>query len=210
MPIAETLLPDSDDAGVLDVADGVARVMGDRALFERMLRRFGGDYRDGVAPIRAALRGGDLPLAHRLAHTLKGAAGMISAHALHRHADLLERALREGDGDTGAAIDAAGTALAGLLPTIDRLLGDAAAHAEPAASPAMQADHALLARLAALLANGDGAAVDLLEESGTSLAAALGPARFADVALAAHEFDFEGALKALRLARDDGGKAAGG
>jgi HPt (histidine-containing phosphotransfer) domain-containing protein len=208
MTIADPLLPPLHyDTDVLDVADGIGRVMGDRALFARMLLRFAGDYGDSVAPIRAALASGDLRLAHRLAHTLKGAAGMVSAHALHRDAGVLEQALRKGDSATAPALDAAGAALADLLPAIDRMLGGQVAQAvqAPPTSPALAGDHALVAQLADLLANGDGAAVDLLEQSGAGLAAALGHARFCEVALAANEFDFEGALEALR--RDGGGKA---
>jgi HPt (histidine-containing phosphotransfer) domain-containing protein len=196
---------------VLDVAGGLARVMGDRALFARMLRRFAGDYEAGVAPIASALDSGDLRLAHRLAHTLKGAAGMISAHTLHRHAGLLELALRKGDRATAAELDAVGAALGALLPAIDRLLGGKAVQAVPAvAAAALPSDHLLVAQLAELLANGDGAAVDLLEQSGTGLAAALGHARFCEVALAANEFDFEGALEALRHGGGAGTAAAGG
>jgi HPt (histidine-containing phosphotransfer) domain-containing protein len=211
MTIADSLPPEiHHDRSVLDVADGLARVMGDRALFARMLRRFAGDYGAGVAPIAGALASGDLRLAHRLAHTLKGAAGMLSAHALHRHAGLLELALRKGDCATAAELDAVGAALGALLPAIDRLLGGKAVQAVPAAeSAALPSDHLLVAQLAELLANGDGAAVDLLEQSGTGLAAALGHARFCEVALAANEFDFEGALEALRQG-SGAGTAAGG
>ncbi len=210
MTIADPLLPEiHHDASVLDVADGLARVMGDRALFARMLQRFAGDYGASVAPIADALDSGDLRLAHRLAHTLKGAAGMISAHAVHRHAGLLELALRKGDRATAAELAAVGASLGALLPAIERLLGGKAMQSVPASPAALPSDHLLVEQLAELLANGDGAAVDLLEQSGTGLAAALGHARFCEVALAANEFDFEGALEALR--HDDGeDKAAGG
>ena len=182
----------------------------DPALVARMLRRLAGDYDAGVAPIASALDSGDLRLAHRLAHTLKGAAGMISAHVLHRHAGLLELALRKGDRATAADLDAVGAALGALLPASDRLLGGKAVQAAPAAAAALPSDLLLVAQLAELLANGDGAAVDLLEQSGTGLAAALGHARFCEVALAANEFDFEGALEALRQGGGAGTAAAGG
>jgi HPt (histidine-containing phosphotransfer) domain-containing protein len=153
---------------------------------------------------RRALDSGDLVLAHRLVHTLKGAAGMISAHGLHSHACALERALHEGARD--APLDALSAELARLRPAIDRLLDGQAAAATPPASAA--SDHALVARLADLLAQGDGAAIDLLEQSAASMTATLGPARFCDVARAANEFDFEAALKALR--QDGEANAAGG
>lgn len=149
----------------LDAADGIARVMGDQALYARMLARFHNDYRYGAAPIRRAIDSGDLHLAHRIVHTVKGASGMIGAPALHGQA--IERRL------------AAERAPAAPLPAQSRV-----------------------AQLTALLDNGDGAAVDLLETSGASLKAALGEALFAEVTLAMNEFDFEGALKALERAAD--------
>ena len=215
MTIEDPLLPgifhDAGQSRVLDVEEGIARVMGDRALFRRILRRFSSDYADSATSIRGALDRGDLRLAHRLAHTLTGAAGMISAHALHRQAGALELALRKGGGDTVAALDGVGAALAELLPAFDRLLGGTAAPEEskPPPSPALPSDHVLVAQLAKLLASGDGAAVDLLEQSGAGLAAALGHARFCEVTLAANEFDFEGALEALRRGRDGSGIEAG-
>ena len=59
------------------------------------------------------------------------------------------------------------------------------------------ADPALLANLLDLLMSGDGAAVDLLEESEASLRMILGDAQFDEVAAAANEFDYERALAAL-------------
>lgn len=192
---------DAVPANLLDAADGIARVMGDRALYLRMLRRFRDDYQDGAARIRAAVDSGDTRLAHRMAHTLKGASGMISAHALHRLASALELELRSGAASRRAAIDALGAALADLLPAIALLLDAEVAHARPVPAPAaLLPGRALVERLAALLASGDGAAVDLVEESGASLAASLGDAGFCAVVLAVNEFDFEGALEALRQA----------
>lgn len=187
---------------LLDSADGVARVMGDHALYLRMLRRFRDDYQDGAARIGAALDSGDARLAHRIAHTLKGAAGMISAPALYRLAGSLEHELRGGAARRPASLDALGAALAELLPAIARMLGPEAAPTP--APPALAPGQALVDRLAALLFNGDGAAVDVVEASAASLTATLGAAGFRAVALAVNEFDFEGALEALRQAAQAG------
>ena len=58
-------------------------------------------------------------------------------------------------------------------------------------------DAALLERLVALLSNGDGAAVDLLEESAASLKVILGDEQLARVTEAVTRFDFGAALSAL-------------
>jgi two-component system sensor histidine kinase/response regulator len=55
----------------------------------------------------------------------------------------------------------------------------------------------LLQHLARLLEDGDGAAIDVLEQSVDVLAASLGFAVFGEMAAAAHRFDFEAALAAL-------------
>lgn len=201
---------DATPSGPLDTADGIARVMGDRGLYLRMLRRFRDDYQHGAARISAAIGSGDSGLAHRMAHTLKGASGMISARAVHQQASVLELALRNGASGQADAIDLLGAALAEALQAIDLLLAAVAAHAGVPAAPAPQSGRALLARLDALLASGDGAAVDLLEESGASLRAVFGEAGFGEVAQATNEFDFEGALEALRRLADAQGAGAEG
>lgn len=199
-------------ATLLDVADGIGRVMGDRALYARMLGRFRDDYRDGVASIRGAIARGDLRLAHRMAHTLKGASGMVSAPALQQQASALERALRHTfPGAQAELLATLDSALAAVLQAIERVLAGEPAPRRLAQAPqrrALQPGQDLVAQLAGLLAAGDGAAVDLLEQGGPSLQALLGEAGFGAVALAANEFDFEGALAALgRIV--DGGTAAG-
>lgn len=205
-PAAGTVNP------IIDIDEGLERVMGDRALYARMLRRFHSDYAGGAKPIRAALACGERARAHRLAHTLKGAAGMIGAHALHAQASIVEQALDSGTdsgtGDHGESnngedeqLDRLELALAQVLQTIDKLLADAGVPGAPPAplsGPASTStDAALLAQMIYLLMRGDGAALDLLEESGARLAAIVGEARFEQVAAAMREFDFERALAAL-------------
>lgn len=195
---------DAATRDVIDVCDGIDRVMGNRELYERMLRRFRHDYVNGAALIRSAMLQRDRVLAHRLTHTLKGAAGMIGAHRLHNHACTLEIALRTASGMEAVALDALAPALERALKIIDTLL--AGAPMENASEPApraLMADPALLAQLVELLLNGDGAAIDLLETSNASLKVILGDARLAEVSAAANEFDYERALQALR--RNDGG-----
>lgn len=194
---SETQRPPSD---IVDVADGVDRVMGDRALYLRMLARFRAEYRDAAGPISAALAAGDRILAHRRVHTLKGSSGMIGAHRLHQLACALEVAIRTNGGDEAACIAELGPEFAQVHRVIDNLLDAglmAPARHAPMPKPLLQ-DTALLARLVELLLAGDGAAVDLLEESGASLTVILGETRLAQLAAAVNEFDYDSALRALR------------
>jgi HPt (histidine-containing phosphotransfer) domain-containing protein len=195
--------------GALDAADGIGRVMGDRALYGRMLKRFCGDYAEGAAPIRRAIAAGDRCLAHRLAHNLKGASGLIGATAVYRQAVLLESGLRAACPAQPELLDALDDALAALAHAIGDLLAHGEAPAGQADTPArapQPVQALLLAQLEDFLDRGDGAALDLLQQSEGSLKAMLGEQGFDAVARAANEFDFEKALAALgRAKREIGG-----
>lgn len=194
------LRADAATREVIDMADGIDRIMGNRELYARMLKRFRSDYAHGAVPIGVALAEGDAVLAHRLAHTLKGAAGMIGAHRLHQQASALELAIRTGSPAQQAALTALVRPFDEVLHLLDKLLAGSAPDGVVLDMPqrSLMQDPALLARLVQLLIDADGAAVDLLEESGTSLRVILGEARLARVAKAVNDFDFDGALRALR------------
>jgi HPt (histidine-containing phosphotransfer) domain-containing protein len=201
----------SIDAPAVNHAGGIARLMGDGALFARVLARFRKEYRETASGIRGALAAGDTALALRLVHTLKGAAGMIEAVPLRQEAHALEQAL---DGDTG---DGSGRAdawqsLARLEQALERVLLEldaaaalAAANPAPAAptrsAPPDAADLAAHAhsaqRLAALLDEGNGEAVDLVREAEDALTAQLGEQRYRQLAETIEAFDFDGALALL-------------
>jgi HPt (histidine-containing phosphotransfer) domain-containing protein len=113
-----------DDAqrAIIDPAEGLNRLMGDSVLYGRMLARFRSDYRDWVPALRAAIAVPDPQLAHRMAHTLKGASGMIGAHSLHWQACALERALRTHSSTQQDEITALEPLLDALLRALDAML----------------------------------------------------------------------------------------
>jgi two-component system sensor histidine kinase/response regulator len=178
----------------LNHADGLARLMGDAALFARVLARFRNEYRHAAERIREALAAGDLPLAQRLAHTLKGAAAMIEALPLREEAHALERTLRDGAGDPDAQLARLESALARVMRELDAV-SMAPAVAQGGVPQRTHAD--ALPRLHALLADGNGDAVDLVREAAASLTGELGEDRYRRVAAAIEVFDFEGALALL-------------
>jgi HPt (histidine-containing phosphotransfer) domain-containing protein len=191
---------DADDAApAIDHAGGIARLMGDGALFARVLARFRKEYRETAAGIRAALDGGDTPLALRLAHTLKGAAGMIEALPLRRAAQSLEQALRGGAGDGYAQLERLEHALEQVLRELD----DAAPAPDPAPpSPPPVSSSAFgpdaRARLCVLLDEGNGDAVDLVRAAEAALRTAMGDGAYERLADAIESFDFDRALAQLR------------
>jgi len=185
-------------APAIDFAAGLERVMDDRPLFLRVLGRFAGDYRDLAARLHAALDAGDAVLAHRIAHTLKGAAGMIEANRLRRLALDVELALKAGGAAPLALIAALDEELARVLAEVDVLLAAPETPAQVQAnSPAARDD---LARLRDMLDIGDGRAPDLAAQLRPRLLAGMGSEKVAAFDAALRRFDFENALALLEQA----------
>jgi HPt (histidine-containing phosphotransfer) domain-containing protein len=180
----------------IDIAAGMERALGDRRMFMRFLDRFCSDFARTPSDIRAALAAGDAELAQRLAHTLKGAAGMIEAKALQQRALTLEQALRSGAGARATEMELMEAELGRVLAEGRQLVaGDGPAAAR--AGPAVPAPQDAISRLRELLDLGNGTAVDLVHDARLGLVAALGEARYGDIAAAIDKFDFEQALRLL-------------
>lgn len=179
----------------LDLAAGLERVMDDRALFLRVLGRFAGDYRDLAARLRAALAASDTVLAQRIAHTLKGAAGMIEATRLRQLALEVELALKAGGPATPPLVAALDDELTRVLAEVDTLL---AASSTPESIQATDPDD--LARLRDMLDVGDGRALELAARLRPRLLASMESEQVAGFDAAIARFDFEGALALLEQA----------
>jgi len=80
----------------VDVAGGIRRAMGNRKLYLQMLGHFRNDQGEMVNKLRQALEEGDRIVAERVAHTLKGSAGLIGASFVQGLAGELEMSLRRG------------------------------------------------------------------------------------------------------------------
>jgi CheY-like chemotaxis protein/HPt (histidine-containing phosphotransfer) domain-containing protein len=81
---------------VINVKKALERCAGDRELLFEILDYFLATYNQVIPDIQNALRQGDLNQAQFLVHSLKGAAGSISAQNLHLAAGKLEKILRSG------------------------------------------------------------------------------------------------------------------
>jgi CheY-like chemotaxis protein/HPt (histidine-containing phosphotransfer) domain-containing protein len=79
----------------VDVKNGLKRVAGNKKLYRDLLMQFAAKHGDAGQKISAALESGDLKLAERMAHTVKGIAGNIGAMQVFSAAGRLEKALRE-------------------------------------------------------------------------------------------------------------------
>ncbi|WP_373989431.1 Hpt domain-containing protein [Duganella sp. BuS-21] len=182
------------------------QLMGDRDLYLQILRRFRQRYPDSGCEARKALTGGEPGHGQRIIHTLKGAAGMIGAQQVYLLASQLEPLCAGPAAGWSALLAQLEQALRSLVVEIDGVL-DNEGQALLATAPAPAAGNLhqpetsmLLQHLARLLDEGDGSAIDVLEQSATVLAASLGVAVFQEVTEAAHQFDFEAALASLRAA----------
>lgn len=83
------------DEYILNIAEGVGRVVNNRALYGKLLVRFADTMADAPEKIATLLAEGARDDAHRLAHTVKGSAANLSAKALAEAARLVEAAIAE-------------------------------------------------------------------------------------------------------------------
>ena len=107
---------DIPDMPGINVQEGLKRVGGNKKLYCKLLVKFHSDYQDAAREIEKALDDGNLELAQRLAHTIKGVAGNIGARETQDAAAEIETALRQKD-ETGAR-----TALPGFAANLQSLL----------------------------------------------------------------------------------------
>ncbi|XYJ10390.1 Hpt domain-containing protein [Telluria sp. B2] len=197
-------------APLVDVEAGVERLMGNRPVYLRALARFRHDYRSAGGAIGTAIETGNLMLAQRLVHTLKGAAGMIEAPSLHAAALALEAALRAPAAGTAGATSL-GTSFARLDAELAHVLRELDAMPGLAESgvpaPRLVGSDDVVARLRTLLDIGDGEAVDLVEQARDVLVAELGEEEYGRLGAAVADFDFERALALLERSGRAGSKS---
>ncbi|MBK7000050.1 MAG: response regulator [Rhodoferax sp.] len=191
----ETQLP-SDIEG-LDMASGLRRMLGKKQVYLSMLRRFVAGHKTAVVDIANALMGDDLPMAERLAHTLKGASGTIGAVGVQQLAGELEEVIRlrhpreEIEAHLGAVrvpLDTLITQLNQKLPAEKEQVADAVDS---------QRLQQVCTQLIKLLQEGDSEATDVFERHADLLGTAF-PAQFPVMATAIRAFDFPTTLTTLR------------
>jgi CheY-like chemotaxis protein len=90
---------DLADLPGIDVRAGLSGLMGDEALFRRLLRMFRDREADFLARFRSACAAGDAGAAMRCAHDLKSAAGTLGMPAIQQAAQALEHACTNGAED---------------------------------------------------------------------------------------------------------------
>jgi HPt (histidine-containing phosphotransfer) domain-containing protein len=184
---------------VLDVEQGVARLMGNRRGYFNALKRLAA-HGNAARIATTQFTEGDHAGACRTIHSLKGAAGLLCASEVHAIALEVEAALAHGAVEP-ALMGELEAALQRALACIDAILANEAVAPPPVAPPHAGDTRELLDRLDTLLDEGNGSAIDHVDRYGQVLAETLGAAAWRTVAAAVGDYDFERALAALRSAR---------
>ncbi len=195
-----------------DVQDGLSRMLGDRDMYLELLQRFRDGQIDTPAKIRRAMMAQERKVAERIAHTLKGVAGMIGAKELQAVAAQLETAIRSGasEGEIEQQNTHMEHEMQALFTALAKVL-QPAAPVEPVVNPGPSSHvnrdevQAMIFRFADLLRQYDGEALDLLAESSSLFASALGLDAHRRIVRAIRLFDFDTALSTL----DHGARQAG-
>jgi len=158
----------------LDTNDGLTRVAGNRKLYLKLLRQFVEQQGPAVGEITAALAAGDVVLAERLAHTLKGVAGNVGAKSVHSVAADLEKVIRSKApaAEVESAKQQVAAALDPLIAGLNVGLGSPAAKSA-ASTPAPMVDPAksreTAAQMSKLLSEFDPGAADFIETNRAAL-----------------------------------------
>jgi two-component system, sensor histidine kinase and response regulator len=194
-----------------DLTDGLQRLMGNRALYRKLLVNFATHYAQAGADIRKALDAGDFDRAHGLVHAIKGVAGNLAAKDLQQQSVALEKLVKHVDAagpppadELNPAFEAFQESLGRALGAVEPLMPVAAVPAAPAKAaagslpPALAKEAATRLREAAELGDVTGLAAICSELAAKS--EAFGPYK-ARVAQLADDFDFDGVL---RLAEEMG------
>jgi two-component system, sensor histidine kinase and response regulator len=199
----------------LDTASGLRRVLGKESLYLSMLQKFIAGQRTFASKVSEAIEAEDWGSAERLAHTLKGSAGLVGAVHLQDAAGLLEHYIKQREGDSAesgisthqkTAIDEqllnTAQTLAALIEALEAQNGTPVAGTPTAVKPTaprwdVERVRHVAEKLVALLADDDSEASDVWETHETLMRTALG-AHYDVVNGAIADFDFERALLAFK------------
>jgi HPt (histidine-containing phosphotransfer) domain-containing protein len=126
-PVTKKKVPDEvalpEIAGV-KVADGLNRVAGNRRLYRDLLGQFAAKQGDAATQISNAVGSGDLKLAERIAHTVKGVAGNLGITEVQSVAQKLEKALRDGEGTVSLPLAEFAVVMSTQVQAIEKALRD--------------------------------------------------------------------------------------
>ena len=190
---------DLPDIPGLDTSLGLKRVMGKKAFYVEMLRKYIDNQGQAPAQIRQSLDADDYATAERQAHTAKGVSGNIGATGLQGMAAALEKAIREklSREEIGTMLETFGAEHGKLIANLTEAFPVAAVREEAGTVDEAKAA-AVCEKMMELLANDDSEAVDYLEAEKDALRYILGMGQFVPFDHAVKQYDFAQALEFMK------------
>ena len=192
------------DSDIIDSARAIARLGGNRQLYDRILVRFAEDQGDFLARLRSAQAHGEIDEMVMLAHTLRGLAGNIGASRLATLSGELEKCLKQ-QPEAIAGIDTLIAQLDAVLTSVFALIASwKATTAAPATvtEEQLQALPAALSRLQRLLDNDDATAVREFESIADTLRQRVDPPIVEELTRLIGHYEFEAASGILKRLGD--------
>jgi two-component system, sensor histidine kinase and response regulator len=205
--VIENLSVQNDDIAIpteiegLNIDLGLNHVMGKKQLYLYVLRQFMIEQKNSLTQIFQAIKNNDNASAERIAHTLKGVAGVIGAEFIQQQAEQLETTLHQGQAQQH---------IVSLLDKLTHPLGNLIAQLEQKFPVAQDQIHEntmidpqklteVCQQLVCLLENGDSEAINLFNAH-TSLLCSAFPSHFRSINEKIESFNLDGALKTLKMA----------
>jgi PAS domain S-box-containing protein len=191
---SEVILPEI--AGI-NLADGLKRVAGNRRLYRDLLVQFAAKQADAAAEISGALESGDIKLAERIAHTVKGVAGNIGITEVQSLAEKLEKALHDGDRKILSLLVDFASLMSAQVRAIEEALCGSPTEQVRTSPYNEEAAAEAIARLRTLLEASDGDAEESFRSLQDAVASAVEKPHLDSLSESINNFNFDRALVKL-------------
>jgi two-component system, sensor histidine kinase and response regulator len=183
----------------IDIEAGLKRVANNKKLYRNILVKFHDNYTESTNEIRQAHKDGDLELAQRLAHTVKGVSGNIAALDLQEKATALDADLKEGGtGKFDALLDEFDKSLMSVIDNLSVLKNDdsSSSDGELVGIESIDKDAVLpiMIEMKELLEDDDSDAVSLIDKLREYLGRTELREQLNEIENHLGQYDFEGAL----------------
>jgi len=118
----ELVLP--EELSGFNLAEGLSRLQGNRALYRRLLQNFADQHRHERDTLRRALDHGDFDQMRQRVHAIKGVAGNLAAKPLQAAAAVLERRIQSVHSGGTTDTETLATALEDFTDALDLTMND--------------------------------------------------------------------------------------